>query len=56
MEEPVRIVQTTCHCITAHRSGARIYEQLKALGGSFDWSREQFTMNDRCYKYTLRVA
>eukprot|EP00042_Codosiga_hollandica_P044314 m.434676 g.434676 ORF g.434676 m.434676 type:complete len:1081 (-) comp56759_c0_seq4:1545-4787(-) len=30
--------------------GSRIYTQLKALGGSMDWSREQFTMNPRCSK------
>eukprot|EP00053_Salpingoeca_punica_P013388 m.120961 g.120961 ORF g.120961 m.120961 type:complete len:1063 (+) comp16191_c0_seq1:70-3258(+) len=30
--------------------GARIYEQLKGLGASLDWSREAFTMNPRCCK------
>jgi len=28
--------------------GGRIYSQLRTLGASLDWSREAFTMNDRC--------
>lgn len=27
-------------------SGSRIYEQLRLLGSSLDWSREAFTMNE----------
>ena len=30
--------------------GGRIYGQLRKLGASLDWSREAFTMNDRCSK------
>ena len=28
--------------------GGRIVEQLKKLGSSLDWTREAFTMDDRC--------
>ena len=28
--------------------GGRIVEQLKKLGASCDWSRESFTMDERC--------
>lgn len=29
-------------------SGGRIYSQLESLGASLDWTREAFTMSDRC--------
>jgi len=35
--------------------GGRIVEQLKKLGSSLDWSREAFTMDDRCNKAVRRV-
>ena len=53
MEEPVW-ARDAAAVADAGRYGTRIYEQLKALGGSFDWSREQFTMNDRCYAFVAR--
>ena len=35
--------------------GGRIVEQLKKLGSSLDWSREAFTMDDKCNKAVKRV-
>lgn len=35
--------------------GGRIVEQLKKLGSSLDWSREAFTMDDRCNKAVKKV-
>lgn len=30
------------------KSGGTIYEQIKGMGASLDWSRESFTMSDKC--------
>lgn len=35
--------------------GGRIVEQLKHLGSSLDWSREAFTMDERCSKAVKEV-
>ena len=35
--------------------GGRIVEQLKKLGSSLDWTREAFTMDDRCNKAVKKV-
>ncbi len=35
--------------------GGRIVEQLKKLGSSLDWSREAFTMDEKCNKAVKRV-
>ncbi|MGI6701407.1 MAG: valine--tRNA ligase [Christensenellales bacterium] len=35
--------------------GGRIVEQLKRLGSSCDWSREAFTMDERCSKAVKKV-
>ncbi len=35
--------------------GGRIVEQLKCLGSSCDWSREAFTMDERCSKAVKHV-
>ncbi len=35
--------------------GGRIVEQLKRLGSSCDWSREAFTMDDKCSKAVKHV-
>ena len=35
--------------------GSRIVEQLKKLGGSCDWSRERFTMDEGCSKAVREV-
>lgn len=32
------------------RKSERIYDQLKKLGGSFDWDRAIFTMDPKCSK------
>lgn len=35
--------------------GGRILSQLKLLGGSYDWTRECFTMDDVCLCLKLRI-
>ena len=35
--------------------GGRIVEQLKKLGSSLDWSREAFTMDEKCNRAVKRV-
>ena len=35
--------------------GGRIVEQLKKLGSSLDWSREAFTMDEKCNKAVKKV-
>ncbi len=35
--------------------GGRIVEQLKRLGSSLDWTREAFTMDDKCNRAVKRV-
>ena len=35
--------------------GGRIVEQLKKLGSSLDWSREAFTMDDKCNRAVKKV-
>ena len=32
------------------RKGERIYDQLRRIGGSYDWSRTTFTMEEKCQK------
>ena len=38
-----------------NRYGGRIVEQLKCLGSSCDWSREAFTMDERCSRAVKHV-
>lgn len=34
------------HIFSKFRKGHRIYDQLRKLGGSYDWDRVSFTMDD----------
>ena len=42
-------------CVLCFRKGDRIYEQLKCLGASLDWSREMFTLDPVSYWIQISI-
>jgi len=50
------LIVPACVRVCVHRNGDRIYNQIRCLGASVDWTRQAFTMDEVCTPFPSSLS